>query len=156
MSLSVDARVDHLVSSLSLAEKVSRMYSCVDQCDTCPCPVDRLGLPPFAYLLEANTAVAAKCLGPGKCATVFPGPLGLGGSFNRSVFESKGHVLGREVRAFNNAQGVRNLGPMTGLAAFGPNINVLSFFFSSSFSSFLLPLLPLAVPASSSSSLPCC
>jgi hypothetical protein len=124
MALSIDARVESLVSSLSLAEKVSRMYSCVDTCDTCPCPVDRVGLPPFAYLLEANTAVAAKCLGPGRCATVFPGPLGLAGSFNRSVFRIKGQVLGRELRAFNNAGGTRNLGPMTGLAAFGPNINV--------------------------------
>ena len=124
MSLSIDARVDSLVSALTLAEKATRMYSCVDQCDTCPCPVDRLGLPPFAYLLEANTGVAAKCLGPGRCATIFPGPLGMGGSFNRSVFRAKGRVLGREVRAFNNFQGTRNLGPMTGLAAFGPNINV--------------------------------
>ena len=35
-----------------------------------------------------------------------------------------GRVLGREVRAFNNFGGTRGLGPMTGLAAFGPNINV--------------------------------
>eukprot|EP01043_Picozoa_sp_COSAG02_P006656 COSAG02_NODE_192_length_29942_cov_34.627228_5_plen_142_part_00 len=124
MELSIEARVEALVNSLTLAEKVSRMYSCVDTCDTCPCPVDRIGLPAFAYLLEANTAVAAKCLGKEHCATVFPGPLGLAGSFNRSVFRNKGHVLGRELRAFNNAGGTRNLGPMTGLTAFGPNINV--------------------------------
>jgi hypothetical protein len=123
ITLPIEARVDALVNSLSLAEKVSRMYSCVETCDTCPCPVARVGLPAFAYLLEANTAVAAKCLGP-RCATVFPSPLGLAGSFNRSTFRNKGQVLGREVRAFNNAQGTRNLGPMTGLAAFGPNINV--------------------------------
>ena len=124
MKLTIDVRVDSLVSSLSLPEKVSRMYSCVDTCDTCPCAVDRLGLPPYAYLLEANTAVAAKCLGPERCATVFPGPLGMGGSFNRSLFRVKGHVLGREIRAFNRFGGTRNLGPMTGLAAFGPNVNI--------------------------------
>ena len=102
MSMSYDERTRALVSSLTLAEKVSRMYSCVDTCDTCSCPVDRVGLPPFAYLLETNTAVATVCLEKGRCATVFPGPLGLGGSFNKTVWFQKGKVLGTEVRAFNN------------------------------------------------------
>ena len=44
-----------LVGNMTLAEKVSRMYSCVDTCDTCPCAVDRLGLPAYAYLLETRS-----------------------------------------------------------------------------------------------------
>jgi beta-glucosidase-like glycosyl hydrolase len=108
---------------MTLAEKVSRMYSCRDDCDTCPCAVDRVGLPPYAYLLEANTAVAAVCLGPNKCATVFSGPNGLAGSFNRSVWEQKGKVLSYEVRGFANHGGKRGLGKLTGIATYGPNIN---------------------------------
>ena len=115
MARPIAERVAWLVGNLSLAEKISRMYSCVDTCDTCACPIPRLDLPAFAYLLEANTAVAAVCLGPERCATVFPGPLGMGGSFNRTAWRAKGGVLGREVRAFNNHQGTRGLGPMTGL-----------------------------------------
>jgi hypothetical protein len=123
-TLSIAARVAALVGAMNLTEKVSRMYSCVDTCDTCPCPVPRLGLPAFAYLLEANTAVAAMCL-DGRCATVFNGPLGLAASFNRTAWGQKGRVLGRETRAFNNHGGTRGLGPLTGLAGFGPNINVV-------------------------------
>lgn len=124
-SMSIAARVSSLIGSLNLSEKVSRMYSCVDRCDTCACPIDRLGLPAFAYLLESNTEVAATCLGPERCATTFSGPLGLGGSFNRTVWRQKGTVLATELRAFNNHGGTRNLGPLTGLAAFGPNINIV-------------------------------
>jgi hypothetical protein len=87
------------VSSLTLSEKISRIYSCVDDCDTCPCAVECVSLPQYAYLLEANTAVAAVCLAPEECATVFTGPNGLAASFNRTVWRQKGVVLSTEVRA---------------------------------------------------------
>ena len=68
VSLSIEVRVSSLIKSLTLEEKISRLYSCVPNCDTCPCAVDRVGLVPYAYLLEANTAVAAVCLGEDRCA----------------------------------------------------------------------------------------
>ena len=104
--------------------QASRMYSCVDQCDTCPCAVPRVGLPTYAYLVEVNTAVAAVCL-KGKCATVFSGALGLAASFNRTVWKQKGDVISTEMRAFSNHGGKRGLGKETGLMGFGPNINVV-------------------------------
>ena len=58
-SKTIDERVEALVSSLNLTEKASRMYSCRDSCDTCPCAIPRVGLPPYAYLVEVNTDVAA-------------------------------------------------------------------------------------------------
>jgi beta-glucosidase-like glycosyl hydrolase len=88
--------------------------------------VERVGLPSYAYLLEANTAVAAVCLGAEQCATVFHGPNGLAASFNRSLWHRKGQVLSTEVRAFQNHGGKRGLGKPTGLAVFGPNINLAS------------------------------
>ena len=125
-SLSIARRVDSLIRGLTLDEKISRMYSCVPGCDTCPCAVPRVGLPPYAYLLEANTAVLAVCLGPERCATVFNGPNGLAASFNRSLWRHKGVVLSTEVRAFQNHGGKRSLGKPTGLATYGPNINLAS------------------------------
>jgi beta-glucosidase len=123
MSLPISERVADLVGSMNLTEKVSRMYSCEDTCDTCPCAVPRLGLPAYAYLLEVNTAVAAVCLEK-RCATIFSGPTGVGAAFNRTAWQQKGDVISTEVRAFNNHGGTRGLGPYTGIAGFGPNINV--------------------------------
>lgn len=123
-SLSISERVANLVGSMTLEEKVSRMYSCRDDCDTCPCAVDRVGLPEYAYLLEANSAVAAVCLAPERCATVFVGPNGMGATFNRTAWRRKGEVISTEVRAFHNHGGRRGLGKLTGVAAYGPNINI--------------------------------
>ena len=43
-----------------------------------------------------------------RCATVFPGPNGMGASFNRTLWRAKGRVLSTEVRAFANANGHRD------------------------------------------------
>ena len=121
---SIDERVASLIQSLNLTEKASRMYSCRPNCDTCPCSIPRIGLPPYAYLVEVNTAVAAVCL-EHRCATVFSGPLGLAASFNRTVWSQKGQVISTELRAFSNHGGKRGLGQHTGVMGFGPNINVV-------------------------------
>ena len=57
-------------------------------------------------------------------ATVFPGPMGVGASFNRTAWSTKGEVISTEMRAFNNHYGKRGLGHYTGIAGFGPNINI--------------------------------
>jgi hypothetical protein len=48
------------------------------------CP--RFGIPPYMHLVETNTAVASTCLAPGKCSTNYPGPTGLGATFNRTLW----------------------------------------------------------------------
>lgn len=64
--------------------------------------VPRLGIPPYMHLVETNTAVASACLADGKCSTNYPGPTGLGATFNRSLWRMKGEAMGDEIRAFNN------------------------------------------------------
>ena len=123
-SKSIDERVQSLIQSLNITEKASRMYSCRSNCDTCPCAIPRIDLPPYAYLVEVNTAVAAVCLNK-RCATVFSGPLGLAASFNRTVWSQKGQVISTELRAFSNHGGKRGLGKHVGVMGFGPNINVV-------------------------------
>jgi len=51
--------------------------------------------------------------------------MGLGGTFNRTVWQNKGKVISTELRAFHNHGGIRNLGKQTGVNAFGPNINIV-------------------------------
>jgi len=41
--------------------------------------------PRYMHLVEANTAIASTCLAPGKCSTNYPGPTGLGATFNRRL-----------------------------------------------------------------------
>ena len=63
----------------------------------------------------------------GHCATTFSGPLGLGASFNRTLWRQKGAVLGLETRAMNNIGWYRDAGGTVseriGVTGFGPNIN---------------------------------
>merc|ERR1719235_2683551 len=49
----------------------------------------------------------------------------MGATFNRTAWQLKGKVLSTEVRAFQNNGGKRGLGKPTGLAAYGPNINIV-------------------------------
>ena len=81
--------------------------------------------------------MAAQCLGPNQCATVFPGPTGLGASFNRDLWTKKGEVMSTELRAFANARWYRGRRYrrgqtqqpeekwFVGTSAFGPNLNII-------------------------------
>ena len=87
--------------------------------------VDRLGLPQYYWLTEANTALEVRCYyaaedpDTGYCPTTFSGPLNMAASFNRSSWRAKGEVVSTDMRAFNNHGGD------IGLTGFGPNINVV-------------------------------
>ena len=74
----------------------------VSSCNMMDHGVPRLGVPPYMHLVETNTAVASACLADGKCSTNYPGPTGLGATFNRSLWRMKGEAMGDEIRAFNN------------------------------------------------------
>mmetsp|Transcript_19145 Transcript_19145/g.48555 ORF Transcript_19145/g.48555 Transcript_19145/m.48555 type:complete len:862 (+) Transcript_19145:48-2633(+) len=124
-----EERVEDLVGRMTLEEKVQVIAPQKDLGGTCACHtrgVPRLGLPNWSWLTETNTAVAAACVGPEKCATTFSGPLGMGASFNRSSWRLKGSVLGTETRAFSNLGWHRgNPGDFVTLTGYGPNINIL-------------------------------
>jgi len=131
-SLAVAQRVADLVSRLSLEEKLGLLGpdttdTGVGSCSDMDAGVARLGIPRITHLVEVNTAAGSECLGVGKCATNFPGPTGLAGSFNRSLWRAKGDVIASEMRALNNIGGSRGYeapNSKIGLAGFGPNINI--------------------------------
>jgi hypothetical protein len=125
-------RVANLVSLLTLDEKIGFLsadnHTHVDACNMMSSGCIRLGVPPYMHLVETNTAVASTCLGPNKCSTNYPGPPGLGASFNRSLWRAKGHAMGEEMRAFNNLRWYRATGDaphsLIGLNGYGPNLNI--------------------------------
>eukprot|EP00051_Salpingoeca_urceolata_P002175 m.47862 g.47862 ORF g.47862 m.47862 type:complete len:851 (-) comp11951_c0_seq1:94-2646(-) len=127
-SLTHEERVQDLMSHLSLAEKIAAIAPQPKLGGTCACHtsgVERIGFPNWSWLVEANTAIAAACAGPDKCATTFSGPMGMGASFNKTSWYLKGSVLGTEMRAFSNAGWHRgNPGDFVALTGYGPNINI--------------------------------
>lgn len=120
------------MSSLNITEKANRM-SVNSEGSVGDDTYRRLGLPPYAWLMETNTAANAACLNGTRCATNFVGPEGLAASFNRSVWRSKGEVVSTEQRAFSNNGAVKLPGscsPSTNPCyvsntGYGPNINVM-------------------------------
>ena len=82
----------------------------VDACNMMSSGCLRLGIPSYMHLVETNTAVASTCLAADKCSTNYPGPPGLGATFNRSLWSAKGHAMGEEMRAFNNLNWYRATG----------------------------------------------
>jgi hypothetical protein len=80
-SLPIADRVHSLVQAMNLSEKASRMTV-----NSAGSAVPRLGLPPYSWLMETNTAMSAECLHGTRCPTNFVGPEGLAASFNRTVW----------------------------------------------------------------------
>lgn len=128
-SLSIEKRLDDLVGRLNLTEMIGLLgpSPATSDCAFLDYGVPRLGIPPYLHLVETNTAVAAACIGDGKCATTFSGPTGLGASFNRTMWKTKGEVVSTEMRAFNNLGWHRGAGvpQYISLTGFGPNINII-------------------------------
>jgi xylan 1,4-beta-xylosidase len=128
-SLPLASRVGDLLGRLSVAEKValtgSGDWPSGDACDTIDPGVPRLGVPPLQWLVETNSMAASQCYGA-TCATAFPAALNLAASFNRSLWASKGSVIGDEMRALNNLgwhRGDNQAGTMVSLSGQGPDIN---------------------------------
>ena len=122
-SMSRRERLDDLMSRLSRVDKVNILTPSDPRSD-CGGQMGgaaEIGLPPWHWLTEANTNIAADCIGPGKCATLFVGPEGMAASFNRTSWRLKGSVLGTEMRVFNMFGGGGNPPSLTG---YGPNINI--------------------------------
>mmetsp|Transcript_68123 Transcript_68123/g.221823 ORF Transcript_68123/g.221823 Transcript_68123/m.221823 type:complete len:755 (+) Transcript_68123:43-2307(+) len=130
VSLPLEKRLDDLLSHMSLLDKLAQITpqkDLGDECTTFTRGMPEIGLPEWVWLVETNTNVASACPKEGRCATTFVGPMGLGATFNRSVWRLKGTVFGTEMRAFSNIGGTRfNIGNKAriGLTAFGPNINI--------------------------------
>src|SRR3954463_3532838 len=112
-SLTMDQRVDDLVSRMTLEEKVSQMMNAAPS-------VPRLSIPEYDWWNEALHGVAFS----GE-ATVFPQAIGLGATFDQKLIGRVADVISTEARAkYNEAQRLGNHNRFYGLTFWSPNINI--------------------------------
>ncbi len=109
----VSARVDDLISRMTLEEKASQL---VNQSRAIP----RLQVPEYDWWSEALHGVARA-----GTATVFPEPIGLAATFDAPLIHLMASAIGREARAKHNQAiraGRRDI--YEGLDFWSPNINI--------------------------------
>jgi beta-glucosidase len=109
----IAARVDDLISRMTLSEKASQL---VNQSRAIP----RLQVPEYDWWSEALHGVARAGI-----ATVFPEPIGLAATFDDPLIHEMAVVIGTEARAKHNQAvraGRRDI--MEGLDFWSPNINI--------------------------------
>jgi beta-glucosidase len=114
-SLPIEARLNDLVSRMSLAEKVAQLQNDAPG-------IPRLGLPAYNYWNEALHGVAND-----GTATVFPEPIGMASTWDAELAQQEGHVIGIEGRAKFNEYASRHEGNSKwwdGLTFWTPNINI--------------------------------
>ena len=111
--LTIHARVDDLVSRLTLEEKISQMQH------TAPA-VPRLGIPQYNWWNECLHGVARNGV-----ATVFPQAIGMAATFNPSLIEREADVISTEARAkYAEAISKGQHEIYQGLTFWSPNINI--------------------------------
>ena len=115
-SLGVSERVEDLFNRLSVNEKAQ--FLSADKYTNGGVP--RLQVPAFQYgecLHGVHSGCGAAAPGSTGCPTSFPHALGLGATFNRTLWTRIASAISTEARALNN-QG------LSGLAYWSPNINL--------------------------------
>ena len=112
-SLSIDPRVDDLVSRMTLDEKISQMMNEA-------VAIPRLGIPYYNWWNEGLHGVARTGV-----ATVFPQAIGMAATFNDSLLYNVATVISDEFRAKYNVyiKDTKNAG-FVGLTIWSPNINI--------------------------------
>jgi beta-glucosidase len=111
----VDARVQDLVSRMTLAEKASQLMADAP-------PIPRLGIPSYSYRNEAAHGVADDGI-----ATVFPQSIGMAATWDASLIHQEGDVVATEGRAkFNDYADSHNGNSIIhhGITFYAPNINI--------------------------------
>ncbi len=112
-SLTIDKRVDDLISRMTLEEKVSQMMNAAPA-------IPRLGIPEYDWWNEALHGVAIS-----GHATVFPQAIGLGATFDPPLINRVASVISEEARAkYHEAQRKGNRSRFFGLTFWSPNINI--------------------------------
>src|SRR5262250_1341870 len=92
-SLSIEKRVDDLVSRMTLEEKVSQMMNAA-------APIERLGVPAYDWWNEALHGVARAVY-----ATVFPQAIGMAATWDDDLIYRVADVISTEARAkYNESQ----------------------------------------------------
>jgi beta-glucosidase len=111
--LSMEERVDDLVSKMTLEEKISQMVY------NSPA-IERLGIPEYNWWNEALHGVARNGI-----ATVFPQAIGLAATWDADLMFRTATVISDEARAkYNLAVGKNKRGIYQGITLWSPNINI--------------------------------
>jgi beta-glucosidase len=111
----VAARVNDLVSRLSLAEKIQEMRNGA-------AAIPRLGIPAYDYWSECLHGVARA-----GTATVFPQAIGMAATWDTLLIHDEADVIATEARAKHNDYAAKNNGDSAryyGLTFWTPNVNI--------------------------------
>src|SRR5450755_1566290 len=112
-TLPTPARVDDLLSRMTLEEKASQLVNHSR-------PIARLQVPEYDWWSEALHGVARSGI-----ATVFPEPIGLASTFDPPLIHSMAVVIGTEARAkYNQSIRASRHKIFEGLDFWSPNINI--------------------------------
>ena len=112
-SLSIDERINDLISRLTLEEKADQMMHNTNG-------IERLGIPPYSWWSEALHGVARSGV-----ATVFPQAIGLAATFDSDLSFKVSSAISDEARAmYNAAKSKGYYKQYGGLTFWTPNINI--------------------------------
>ena len=109
VSLSVQARVEDLLSRLTAEEKIHMLSAH-------GCAVERLGVKEWHIGTEAARGIVNR--DPSEPTTVFPQPIGMAASFDQPLLYEIGKTAGREARAYYNEK------KTSGLMLWGPTVDL--------------------------------
>ena len=112
-SLTIEERVEDLISRLTLEEKANQMMHNT-------AAIERLGILPYSYWNEALHGV-----GRSGVATVFPQAIGLGATFDEDLAYRVSSAISDEARAMHNTAKAKGYNVQYGgLTFWTPNINI--------------------------------